>query len=117
MEKYLNEDLIKKLKLVQREGERELGPEDIHWTRIRDTVVRSVGLNQFPVINISEEKFRERGELYLKHEFSYPYDRRQLDEFWTQKTLEYVYLLWGNIVSLETVIPGHDWSYIHYFDG
>jgi stage V sporulation protein R len=51
---------------------------------------------------VEDGDFNKRGELYLKH----CYEGLELDVFYLEKTLPYVYQLWGRTVHLETVIDG-----------
>jgi len=54
----------------------------------------------FPYIVVENGDYLNNGELYLKHQ----YEGIELDIHYLEKTLPYVYQLWGRIVHLETVI-------------
>jgi stage V sporulation protein R len=72
------------------------------WEKVRDEIVASLTNCGFPYLVVEDGDFNKRGELYLKH----CYEGLELDVFYLEKTLPYVYQLWGRTVHLETVIDG-----------
>jgi stage V sporulation protein R len=54
----------------------------------------------FPYIVVEDGDFRRNRELYLSHR----HDGKDLDINYAQKTLQYVYSLWGRPVHLETIL-------------
>ena len=52
-----------------------------------------------PLITVDDGNYGNKGELYLKHQFS----GFELDPVRENGALEYIYLLWGKPVHLETV--------------
>jgi len=55
-----------------------------------------------PVIRVIDADHEQRGGLRLRHE----HDGRDLHLEYAEKTLEYLYRLWGQRVVLETVMDG-----------
>ncbi|MFZ5823937.1 MAG: hypothetical protein ACOY94_06370 [Bacillota bacterium] len=51
-----------------------------------------------PYIVVEDGDFNGRRELYLQHY----HDGRDLDAPYAERTLQYVYQLWGRLVHLET---------------
>lgn len=100
---YLTAELIEELDLYlyRREGDEWVIVEK-DWRRVRDVLVDSMTNFGFPVIVVEDGDYQRRNELYLRHCF----DRRELDIPYAQKTLRYVYTLWGRPVHLETVVDG-----------
>ncbi len=80
------------------------GPEwkitDKSWENIRDQLVYSRVNGGFPYIVVEDGDFEKNGELYLKH----MYEGIELDLKYVERTLPYIYQLWGKTVYLESVI-------------
>ena len=55
-----------------------------------------------PVIKIEDSGYGDNRALYLKHD----HDGRDLHLEYAERTLAYLYRLWGREVALETVIGG-----------
>jgi len=98
---YLTEDLIEELDLYlyEKQGQNwvvtEKKPE-----KIRQNIVSRLANFNFPYIVVEDGDYNQNGELYLKH----CYEDRELDIKYLEKTLPYVYKLWGKKVHLETVL-------------
>ncbi len=71
-----------------------------NWRELRDTLIRSVGMNAFPVIRVADANHRGRSTLLLHHD----HDGRDLDLESAEKTLKDVQRLWGNAVALTTTV-------------
>ncbi|TDA67863.1 MAG: SpoVR family protein [Clostridia bacterium] len=100
---YLTKDLVSELDLYlyKRVGSSWVVTEK-KWEKVRDTLVQSLNNGGFPYIEVLDGDYGHRGELYLKHLF----EGRPLDVLYVERTLPYVYLLWGRPVHLETVADG-----------
>ncbi len=75
---------------------------DKDWRAVRDEMVRQMTNGGVPVISVADGDYRGNGELFL-------HDRHEgvdLDVRYTERTLPYVYRLWGRPVHLETVLDG-----------
>jgi stage V sporulation protein R len=81
-----------------------------HWEAVRNTLLLNIGMNTVPVIRITDADFNHNRVLYLTHE----HDGRGLDPDYVEKTLGYVYRLWGRQVLLETRVQ--DKPVIYSFD-
>lgn len=64
-----------------------------------------------PYIVIEDADYRRNGELYLRHWF----ETMPLDLHYAERTLRYVYRLWGRPVHLETVVD--DKGIVLSYDG
>ena len=100
---YLTRDLMIELDLYQHDnvgGQRvvtRVASED-EWKELRNAIIRSVGMNSFPVIKVQDADFDGLGKLLIVHEF----EERELDRDYAQHTLNYLRRLWGKPVILET---------------
>jgi stage V sporulation protein R len=98
---YLTKELVEDLDLYvfEKQGA-EWKITDKRWENVRDQLVNSRVNGGFPTILVTDGNYGNQGELYLKHQ----YDGVELDLKYLEKTLPYVYRLWGRPVHLETVI-------------
>ncbi|WP_223070390.1 SpoVR family protein [Paenibacillus caui] len=100
---YLTKDLVKDLDLYVFEKQ---GPEwkitDKTWENIRDQLVYSRVNGGCPYIVVSDGDYHRTGELLLQHQ----YEGIELDLKYLERTLPYVYSLWGHPVHIETVVEG-----------
>ncbi|QCT03753.1 SpoVR family protein [Paenibacillus algicola] len=98
---YLTKDLVKELDLYVFEKK---GPEwkitDKSWENIRDQLVYARVNGGFPYLVVKNGDYLGHGELYLLHQF----EGQELDLKYVERTLPYVYQLWGKTVYLETVV-------------
>ncbi|MBP1154451.1 spore cortex formation protein SpoVR/YcgB (stage V sporulation) [Paenibacillus sp. PvR052] len=80
------------------------GPEwkitDKSWENVRDQLVYSRVNGGFPYIAVENGDYERNGELYLKH----MYEGMELDLKYVERTIPYIYRLWGKTVHLESVI-------------
>ena len=97
---YLTEDLVKELDLYlyRKEGDEWVIVEK-DWEKVRDGVVASLTNFGYPYLVIDNGDYHGNSELYIKHLF----EGQELDLVYAEKTLQYVYQLWGRPVHLETV--------------
>ena len=100
---YLTEDLIKDLDLYlyKKEGDEWVIVEK-DWRKVRDGIVASMTNFGYPYLVVENGDYRGNRELYIKHLF----EGQELDMNYAEKTLQYVYLLWGRPVHLETQYDG-----------
>jgi stage V sporulation protein R len=109
---YLNKDLVDDLDLYIFEKK---GPEwkitDKSWEHIRDQLVYSRVNGGFPYLVVDDGDYQRNGELYLSHAF----EGMELDLKYIEKTLPYVYQLWGKPIHLQTMVE--DKPVLFTFDG
>ena len=100
---YLNKELVKDLDLYVFEKQ---GPEwkitDKTWERIRDQLAYTRVNGGNPYIVVVDGDYHKTGELLLEHK----YEGVELDLKYLERTLPYVYTLWGYPVHIETIIDG-----------
>ena len=109
---YLNEELCKELNLFtysfnNREGYNKVidvsGKES--WQRVRDDLIKSIGLNSIPVVIVKELK--KDGTLILQHE----HDGRDLELSEANKVFEHINRLWQGDVRFTTIIEDETWEF------
>ncbi|WP_088547604.1 SpoVR family protein [Paenibacillus aquistagni] len=109
---YLTKDLTRDLDLYVFEKK---GPEwkitDKSWENIRDQLVYSRVNGGFPYLVVQDGDYQRTGELYVKHN----YEGIELDLKYLERTLPYVYTLWGKSVHLETLVE--DKPVLFTYDG
>ena len=98
---YLTKELVEELDLYlyQKVGQDWVVVEK-DWEKVRDRLVMSKVNGGFPYIVVEDGDYLRNGELYLKHQ----YEGVELDLKYVERTLPYVYTLWGKSVHLETVV-------------
>jgi stage V sporulation protein R len=109
---YLDEEMARELNLFSFSYKK---PQDHHsidetsdtkgWENVRDSLIKTVGLNSVPVIYVEEMK--KDHTLILKHE----HDGRDLDMKYAQKVFEYIQDLWGDEVKLFTILENEIWEF------
>ncbi len=97
---YLTKDLVKDLDLYlyRKEGDEWVIVEK-DWEKVRDSIVASLTNFGYPYLVVDNGDYHGNRELYIKH----LYEGQELDLVYAEKTLQYVYQLWGRTVHLETV--------------
>jgi len=109
---YLTKKLTEELDLYIFEKK---GPEwkitDKSWENIRDQLVYSRVNGGFPYITVEDGDYQRSGELYLVHQ----YEAVELDLKYVERTLPYVYTLWGKPVHVETTVD--DKQVLFTYDG
>jgi stage V sporulation protein R len=73
-----------------------------HWSEVKQTLLRQVGMGSVPVIRIQDADVDRSRVLLLAHE----HDGRDLDQEYARETLRHVHRLWGRKVLLDTVVDG-----------
>ncbi|SDI83909.1 SpoVR family protein [Natribacillus halophilus] len=109
---YLTKDLVERedLYVFAKKGSNyEVVDKD--WTNIRDELVASRVNGGFPYITVTDGDYLKAGELFLTHN----YEGTELDVDYLEKTLPYIFQLWGRPVHLETVVQAK--QTIFTFDG
>lgn len=100
---YLTKELVKDLDLYVFEKQ---GPEwkitDKTWEHVRDQLANSRMNGGTPYIVVTDGDYQRTGDLLLRHQ----YEGVELDLKYLERTLPYVYTLWGHPVHLETIIEG-----------
>lgn len=98
---YITEQLVDDLDLyIYKQEKDELVVVEKNWERVRDTIVQSLTNFGYPYIVVEDGDYRGNRELLLKHR----YEGQELDVNYADKTLHYVYRLWGRPVHIETVV-------------
>ncbi len=100
---YLTKELIEELDLYiyKKEGDQWVIVEK-DWRKVRDSIVAGMTNFGYPYLMIEDADYRRNSELYIKHYF----EGQELDLNYGEKTLQYVYQLWGRPVHLETLYDG-----------
>lgn len=102
---YLTKELIEKLDLFlyQKVGN-DWRVVEKNWEKVRDSICSSRVNGGIPVLYITDGDYNRNGELYVKHE----YEGIELDLRQLEKTLPYLYRLWGRNCHLQTIIEGRE---------
>ncbi|MBI2349998.1 MAG: SpoVR family protein [Deltaproteobacteria bacterium] len=105
LRRYLTEDLIRELNLFEyqtRGGDKIISrvADADNCRAIKETLIRNVGTGTVPIIKIEDADYNNNRVLFLKHY----HDGRDLHLEYAEKTLQYLYHLWGREVMLETII-------------
>jgi stage V sporulation protein R len=100
---YLTQELVDELDLYiyHKEGDDWVIAEK-NWERVRDSIVASMTNFGHPYLTADDADFNHNSELLLRHH----YEGLEMDLPYAEKTLEYVQLIWGRPVHLETVSEG-----------
>lgn len=106
--KQLTEDLD--LYVFEKKGA-EWKITDKTWENIRDQLVYSRVNGGFPYLVVLDGDYQRTGEIYLKHH----YEGIELDLKYLERTLPFVYQLWGKSVHLETLLE--DKRVLFSYDG
>ncbi|WP_028594184.1 SpoVR family protein [Paenibacillus assamensis] len=73
---------------------------DKAWENVRDQLVYSRVNGGFPYIVVTDGDYQRSGELYVTHQ----YEGVELDLKYVERTLPYLFTLWGKSVHLETKV-------------
>jgi stage V sporulation protein R len=112
MRSYLNKQAVEDLDLYIYEYDNgEWKVTDKNWEHVRDQIVRSLTSYGIPYITAEDGDYRRSRDLYLKHHF----EGDELDVRYAERTLQYVYQLWGRPAHLETM--SDDKPILFSFDG
>jgi len=107
LRRYLTEDLMRELDMFQYEARGdELVIDKVSdeegWKTVKETLIKNVGTGSIPVIKVEDADFGHNRTLYLTHQ----HDGRDLQLEYAEKTISYVYRLWGRETVLETSLQG-----------
>ena len=110
--RYLTHELCRELKLYEyeKDGSEYIVSEvadDEGWMKIRDTLAKSSGIGNIPLIHVVE-LIQKENTLLLEHVF----DGRELDLHYANETLKYLADLWDGRVILNTIADGKKRSII-----
>jgi stage V sporulation protein R len=79
--------------------------DDPGWEKVRDELIKNVGLNRLPVVYVDE--IEKNNVLSLVHE----HDGRDLDVAHGQKVHDYIKILWGDDVKLVSTVENEVWEF------
>jgi stage V sporulation protein R len=100
---YLTKELVEELDLYIY---KKIGDEwviaDKDWERVRDSIVASMTNFGYPYLIVEDGDFNHNSELLIHHRF----EDQEMDLPYAEKTLEYVQLIWGRPVHVDTVFEG-----------
>src|SRR5262249_26108400 len=107
LRRWLHETLMRDLDLFRYEAKGDdLVVSDVSdqdgWRQVQETLVKSVGMGSIPTIRVEDADHLHSRTLLLSH----AHDGRDLQLEYAEKTLAYVYRLWGREVALETAVNG-----------
>ena len=103
IDEYLTEDFCIEHRLFVYEYNKEIGMYQISSRKFHDIKKKLLALlTNFgkPVIVVQDGNYRNRSELYLKHQF----DGIEIDIEYAKETLKNVYYIWKRPVHLETIL-------------
>ncbi|MCL6516787.1 SpoVR family protein [Alicyclobacillus sp.] len=102
---YLTKELVEELDLYlyQKVGN-EWRVVETDWEKVRDTICASRVNGGIPVLYVEDGDYNRNGELFIRH----AYEGVELDLKHLEKTLPYLYRMWGRQVHLQTVVEGRD---------
>jgi stage V sporulation protein R len=110
--KYLDQELCEELNLFSYsyKADKKYTTVDeisdtIGWEKIRDSLIKTIGLNSVPVIYV--EELQKDHTLILRHE----HDGRDLDMKYAKRVFEYIKNLWGDNIKLFTVLEDEPWEF------
>lgn len=109
---YLTKDLVQELDLYlyKKQGQ-QWKVTDTDWETVREGIIAKLINGGFPYLVVEDGDYEKNGHLYIKH----LHEGIDLDIYYLEKTLPYVFYLWGKPVHLETVLEGR--SIVFNFDG
>jgi stage V sporulation protein R len=107
---YLTKDLAQELDLFlfQKVGN-DWRVVDKEWEHVRDQLCASRVNGGIPVLYVEDGDHNRNGELYIRH----AYEGMELDVKHLEKTLPYLYQLWGRNCHLQTVVEGREVVFTH----
>ncbi|MFC7320122.1 SpoVR family protein [Halobacillus campisalis] len=102
---YLTKELVREedMYLFQKQGQKYKITDKDHEA-VREQLVTMRVNGGFPYITVEDGDYMKSGELYLKHH----YEDVELDLTYLEKTLPYLYQLWGRPVHMETRVEDRD---------
>ncbi len=100
LRRFLTEELMREMDLFQYQTKgndlviAEVSDQE-GWRKIKETLIKNVGMGTVPVIKIEDSRYGDNRTLYLKHD----HDGRDLHLEYAERTLGYLYRLWGREVG------------------
>ena len=118
LRRFLTEEFMREMDMFQHERRGDdvvitHVSDEQSWRQVKDTFLRNVGMGAAPVIRIQDADYQQNRVLYLTH----AHDGRDLQLEYAEKTLAYLYQLWGREVLLETSIQGTGYVFSYGEDG
>ncbi|MEQ6376888.1 SpoVR family protein [Bacillaceae bacterium S4-13-58] len=109
---YLTKELVQRedMYLFQKKG-KDYRITDKDWQGVRDQLVTMRVNGGFPYLTVQDGDYLKNGELYIKHHF----EDVELDVNYLERTMPYIYQLWGRPIHLETVIENKE--ILYSYDG
>jgi stage V sporulation protein R len=109
---YLTKDLVRELDLYlyKKQGQ-QWKVVDTDWETVREGIIAKLINGGFPYLVVEDGDYEKNGHLYIKHQ----HEGVDMDTYYLEKTLPYVFYLWGKPVHLETVLEGR--PIVFNFDG
>ncbi|EPZ43028.1 MULTISPECIES: SpoVR family protein [Alicyclobacillus] len=107
---YLTKQLIEDLDLYlyQKVGN-DWRVVETDWEKVRDSLVASRVNGGIPVLYVEDGDYNRNGELFIKHE----YEGVELDLKHLEKTMPYLYRVWGRNCHVQTVVEGRETIFSH----
>lgn len=100
---YLTKELVEELDLfVFKKVYTKWQVIDTEWEKVREGLISLLVNGGYPYITVQDANYNKNGEIYLKH----LHEGRDLDLYYLEKTLPYVFRLWGKTVRFESMIEG-----------
>ncbi|MBI2035303.1 MAG: SpoVR family protein, partial [Candidatus Liptonbacteria bacterium] len=106
--RFLTEHLIRELDLFEyKPKDKDLVISNVAdsggWKEVKETLMNNVGMKSVPVIKVTECDMAANRSLRILHD----HDGRDLHLEYAEKTMGYLYGLWGAPVSIETELGGN----------
>jgi stage V sporulation protein R len=114
LRRHLTEPLARELNLFEYEikGDQKVVKnvaDQAGWLRVKEALLKNVGMNSVPVIKVEDADFGHNHTLYLVHD----HDGRDLELEYAEKTLAHLCQLWHGEVVLETALDAKRYLLIH----
>ncbi|SDJ41965.1 SpoVR family protein [Salimicrobium halophilum] len=102
---YLTKEIVEEedLYLFQKQDDKYEIVEK-QWESVRDELIDMRVNGGFPYLVVEDGDYCKNGELYIRHAF----EGIELDVSYLEKTIPYIYELWGRTVHIETVIDDRE---------
>lgn len=109
---YLTKELVEELNLyVYQKVYTKWQITETKWEKVREGFISLLVNGGHPYLVVEDGNYNKNGELLIKH----CHDGRDLDLYYLEKTIPYVYALWGKNVFFETVVEGK--GVLYSYDG
>jgi stage V sporulation protein R len=107
LRRFLTRELMEELDLFEyqsRGNDKVISnvSDEIGWEQVKDTLLKSIGMNSIPTIKITDAGHGQGAVLELRHY----HDGRDLQVGYAEKTLMHLHRLWARPVTLETILGG-----------